>query len=61
MEQKHRKRIDVLCDLIVRQVDIKALWPYLFINGIFTRGVSWNLPVLLRDVARDMYHSCLPQ
>ena len=35
MGQKHRKRIDFLCDLIVRQVDIKALWPYLFINGIF--------------------------
>ena len=35
MESKHRQWIDLLCDLSVLQVDIKALWPYLFINGIF--------------------------
>ena len=43
MRQKHRKRIDLLCDLIVRQVDIKALWSYLFINGIFNLD-DYNLP-----------------
>ena len=32
MEPKHRQRIDLLCDLVVRQVDIKALWTYLSIN-----------------------------
>ena len=40
---KHRQRIDLFCDLIVRQVDIKALWPYLFINGIFNFD-DYNLP-----------------
>ena len=35
MEPNKRQRIDLLCDLIVRQVDKKALWTYLFINEIF--------------------------
>ena len=35
MEPEHCQSIDLLCDLIVLRVDIKALWPYLFINGIF--------------------------
>ena len=43
MEQKHRKHIDLLCELIVRQVDIKALWPYLFMNGIFNYD-DYNVP-----------------
>ena len=43
MEQKHRKGFDLLCNLIVRQVDIKALWPYLFINGIFNNE-DCNIP-----------------
>ena len=40
---KHRQRIDLLCDLIVRQVDMKALWPYLFINGILNYD-DYNVP-----------------
>ena len=35
MEPKHRQSINTHCALIVRQIDIKALWPYLFINGIY--------------------------
>ena len=35
MKSKHHQRIDLICDLIIRQVDKKALWPYLFVNGIF--------------------------
>ena len=35
MEPRHRQRIDLICDVIVRQIDMKALWPYLFKNGIF--------------------------
>ena len=35
MEPKHRQSIDTHCALIVRQIDIIALWPYLFINGIY--------------------------
>ena len=43
MEPEHCQRIDLLCDLFVGQVDIKALWPYLFINGIFNYN-DCNLP-----------------
>ena len=43
MEPKHRQRIDLLCDLIVRQVDVKVLWSYLFINGIFNYN-DYNVP-----------------
>ena len=35
MEPEQRKSIDTQCALIVRQIDIKALWPYLFTNGIY--------------------------
>ena len=35
MEPKHCQSIDTHCALIVGQIDIKALWPYLFINGIY--------------------------
>ena len=35
MEPKHCQSIDTHCALIVRQIDIKALWSYLFINGIY--------------------------
>ena len=35
MEPKHRQRNDLFCDLIVRQVDIKALWPYLVMKETF--------------------------
>ena len=49
MEQKYRKRIDLLCDLIVRQVDIKTLWPYLFINGIFNY-VDCNVPNWFQNI-----------
>ena len=48
MEPKHRQRIDLLCDLIVRQVDMKALWPYLFLNGIFNYD-DCNVPNWSQD------------
>ena len=48
MKLKHRQRIDLLCDLIVRQVDMKALWPYLFINGIFNYD-DCNVPNWSQD------------
>ena len=35
MEPKHRQSIDTHCALIVRQINIKALWPNLFINSIY--------------------------
>ena len=43
------QRIDLLYDLVVRQVDIKALWPYLFINGIFNFD-DYNLPDWSKDI-----------
>ena len=52
MEPKHRQRIDSLCDLIVRQVDIKALWPYLFINGIFNYD-DCNVPYWSRNTTNS--------
>ena len=48
MEPKHRQRIDLLSKLIVRQVDIKALWPHLFMNGIFNYE-DCNLPYWSQD------------
>ena len=48
MEPKHRQRIDLLCDLIVRQVDVKVLWSYLFINGIFNYN-DYNVPNWSQD------------
>ena len=48
MEPKYRQRIDLLCDLIVRQVDIKALWPYLFMKGILNFN-DYNVPNWSRD------------
>ena len=50
MEPKHRQRIDPLCDLMVRQVYMKALWPYLFINGIFNFD-GYNVPNWSQDTA----------
>ena len=52
MEPKHRQRIDLLCDLIVRQVDIKALWPYLFKNGIFNYD-DCNVPNLSQNITNS--------
>ena len=58
MEQKHRKRIDLLCDLIVSQVDIKALWPYLFINGIFNYDdcnvPNWSQNITKPETIKDI-------
>ena len=58
MEQKHRKRIDLLCDLIVRQVDIKALWPYLFMNGIFNYDdcnvPNWSQNITNPETIKDI-------
>ena len=58
MEQKHRKRIDLLCDLIVRQVDIKVLWPYLFINGIFNYDdcnvTNWSQNITNPETIKDI-------
>ena len=48
MEPKHYQRIDLLCDLIVRQVDMKALWPCLFMNGIFNND-DCNVPYWSRN------------
>ena len=50
MEPKHHQRIDLLCDLIVRQVDMKALWPYLFMKGIFNFN-DYNVPNWSQDTA----------
>ena len=52
MEPKHRQRIDLLCDLIVRQVDIKALLPYLFINRIFNYD-DYNVPNWSKDTTNS--------
>ena len=49
MEHKHRQHIDLYCDLIVRQVDMKALWPYLFLNGIFNYD-DCNVPFWSRNI-----------
>ena len=58
MEQKHRKRIDLLCDLIFRQVDIKALWPYLFINRIFNYDdcnvPNWSQNITNPETIKDI-------
>ena len=58
MEQKHRKRIDLLCELIVRQVDIKALWPYLFMNGIFNYDdcnvPNWSQNITNPETIKDI-------
>ena len=35
IKPKHLQRIDLIRDLTVREVNIKALWTYLFITGIF--------------------------
>ena len=48
METIHRQRIDLLCDLIVRQVDIKTLWPYLLMKGIFNFN-DYNVPNWSQD------------
>ena len=52
METRHRQRIDLLCDLIVSQVDIKALWPYLFINRIFNYD-DYNVPNWSKDTTNS--------
>ena len=49
MEPRHRQRIDLICDPIVRQIDMKALWPYLFINGIFNYD-DCNVPHWSQDI-----------
>ena len=48
METRHRQRIDLLSDLIVRQVDIKALLLYLFMKGIFNFN-EYNVPNWSQD------------
>ena len=48
METRHRQRIDLLCDLIVRQVDMKALWLYLFMKGILNFN-EYNVPNWSQD------------
>ena len=46
-----------LCDLIV-QVDIKALWPYLFINGIFNYDdcnvLNWSQDIINPEIIKDI-------
>ena len=58
MEQKHVNRINLLCDLIVPQVHIKALWPYLFINGIFNYDdcnvPNWSQNIPNPEAIRDI-------
>ena len=58
MEQKHRQRIDLLCALIVRQVDMKALWSYLFINGIFNYDdcniPNWSKNITNPEIIKDI-------
>ena len=49
MEPKHRQSIDTHCALIVRQIDIKALWPYLFINGIYNYD-NFNVSKWTKDL-----------
>ena len=48
METRNRQRIDLLCDLIVRQFDIKALWLYLFMKRIFNSN-EYNIPNWSQD------------
>ena len=58
MEPKHRQRIDLLCDLIVRQSDMKALWPYLFINEIFNYDdcnvLYWSRNITNSEIIKDI-------
>ena len=58
MEPKHRQRIDLYCDLIVRQVDMKALWPYLFLNGIFNYDdcnvPNWSQDITNQEIIKDI-------
>ena len=49
MEPEHRQCIDIHCALIVRQIDIKALWPYLFINGIYNYD-DYNVPKWMKNL-----------
>ena len=49
MEPRHRQRTDLLCDLMVRQVGMKALWTYLFINEIFNYD-DCNVPNWSQDI-----------
>ena len=49
MEPKHHQSIDIHCALIVRQIDIKVLWPYLFINGIYNYE-DCNVPKWIKDL-----------
>ena len=49
MEPKHRQSIDIHSALIVRQIDIKALWPYLFINGIYNYD-DCTVPKWIKDL-----------
>ena len=63
MEPEHRQRIDLLCDLIVCQVDIEALWPYLFINGIFNfdyyNVTNWSQDTTNPEIMRHFLHKFL--
>ena len=58
MEPKHRQRIDLYCHLIVRPVHIKALWPYLFINGIFNHDdcnvPNWSQNITNPETIKDI-------
>ena len=49
MDQKHHQRIDMLCNLIVKYVYMKTLWPYLFINVIFNYD-DCNMPTWTQDI-----------
>ena len=59
METIHRQLIDSLCDLIFRQVDIKSLLPYLFMNGIFNYDdcniSNWSQDITNPEIIRHNF------
>ena len=49
MDPIHRKRIDKYCDLLVNNIDIVTIWPFLIRNKIFNRD-DHNIPLWLYDI-----------
>ena len=48
MDPIHRKKIDKYCDLLVNNIDIVTIWPFLIRNKIFNRD-DHNISLWLYD------------
>ena len=49
MDPIHRKRIDKYCDILVNNINIVTIWPFLIRNIIFNRD-DHNIPLWLYDL-----------